>query len=885
MLAAVQPMIGSSIGPFEVLSTLGAGGMGQVYRARDTKLGREVALKVLPQIAAADPDRVARFRREAQVLAALSHPHIAAIHGLEEADGVPVLVLELVEGPTLADRIAAGPLPIDEALDVARQIAEAIEAAHDQGVVHRDLKPANVKLRPDGVVKVLDFGLAKLVDPIEGARAGARPDVAESPTVTSPAATRWGVILGTAPYMSPEQARGLAVGPAADIWAWGCVLFEMLAGARAFDGADATEAIAAVIRGDPDWSRLPLATPPAIRSLLRRCLEKDPRRREAHIRDARFVIEDVPRDRSGPAPQRAGMGRERLAWVAALVLCLAAGALAVWKARATGAPAIAPETHLEIATPPTTDPVSLAISPDAQWLAFVASSDGRSRLWLRSLRTGEAKLLPGTDGAQFPFWKPDSRSIGFFASERVYRIDVDGGSLKEIGRAPVTAGGTWNASGDVLFTIVPDGPIMRVPEMGGTQTETPGSTRGQGGQRFPQFLPDGRHFLYYMAGVGTRGVYVGSLDSPDRQRLFDADAAATLLPPDEILFLRAGVLYRQHFDYAKLTRDGDAARVAQGIALDSTGAAAVSATDRTIVFRSGAANRLRQLAWFDRGGQAVGPTFPQDPHNLSNPALSTDDRSVVVSRTVDGNADLWLLDLNRPGVMTRITTAPTPDIGPALARDGRLAYASASNAPGFKLTLKARPAPGGDGPLGPMSGPGNLIPLDWSRDGRFLLYRVQSITLVPSLFALPVDGTGPPIAVANTSADERTGAFSPDGKWVAIESNESGRFEVYVQPFPGPGVKVTASAAGGRQPRWAPEGSELYYVALDAKLMSVPFRVVNGRFEPGQALPLFLAPISSTPSSGSNIEYAVSHDGKRFLMDMLIEQAGQPVSVILNVDR
>jgi len=888
-------VIGTTIGAFEVLSAIGAGGMGQVYRARDTKLNRDVALKFLPDVFANDAERVARFRREAQVLASLDHAHIAAIHGLEEHAGVPVLVLELVEGPTLADRLVAGPFSIDEAIGVAGQIAQALEAAHEHGIVHRDLKPANIKLRPDGVVKVLDFGLAKLVEPVDVGKAGPSSAVTASPTITSPAATRLGVILGTASYMSPEQARGLEVGPVTDVWAWGCVLFEMLTGTRAFEGADTTEVIAAVVRAEPDWARLPDSTPAPIRRLLRRCLEKDPKKRQAHIRDARFALEDAAQNDDRSDRSTSGFRWERLGWAAALVVSLAAGGFLVWTTRVTTTGATALEKHFEITTPPTTDPASLAISPNGDWLAFVASSEGRSRLWLRSLRTGESKLLPGTDGAQFPFWKPDSRSIGFFASERVFRIDIDGGSLNEIARAQVAAGGTWNAAGDVLFPSVPDGPVARVSENGGTQVTTPGSViqgqrrpgEVQGGNRFPQFFPDGRRFLYYMADVGVRGVYVGSLDDPKRQRLLDADAAAILLPPDEILFFRAGVLYRQHFDYANLALEGEPVQVAQGIALDSTGAMAVSAAaDRTIVYRSGTTNRLRQLAWRDRAGNPIGEAFPPDADNPINPTLSPDDRFVVEQRTVDGNSDLWHEDLNRPGVRSKITTTPLPEIAPVWALDGRLAYAGGLGKNGFSIRVKASPMTGPESLLQRYEGEPNAIPLDLSRDGRLILYRVlgaPGATSAPSLFARSTDGTGQAITIADTSADERIGQFSPDGKWVAIESNESGRFEVYVQPFPGPGVRATMSTGGGRQPRWAPDGRELFYVAPDAKLMSVRFRVVNDTIEPSEAEPLFLAPISSTPSGGSNIEYAVSSDGKRFLMDMLIEQSGQPVTVILNV--
>ena len=439
---------GIRLGTYEIRSTLGAGGMGEVYRARDTTLGRDVALKILPDSVAHDSDRIARFRREAQVLAALNHPHIAAIYGVEESQGVRALVLELVEGSSLAETLAARAprgLGLEETVRIARQITEALEAAHENGIIHRDLKPANIKLRPDGTVKVLDFGLAKALDPTAGTS-----EASQSPTLTSPAMTGLGFILGTAAYMSPEQARGLAVDRGADIWAFGCVLFEMLAGSRPFLGEDATETIAAIVRGEPEWSRLPAETPDSVRRVLRRCLEKDRKRRFADIRDVRLDLEEphnVPLTHTTVAPS-ASRRRERLAWVAALALTAGLASAAILRRGNETAPATAlREVRVEITTPPTTDPVSLALSPDGEKLVFVASENGRPQLWLRSLSSGLARPLRGTDGASFPFWSPDSRSVGFFTNEKVQRIDIDGGSPRAIAPAPVGAGGTWNRDG------------------------------------------------------------------------------------------------------------------------------------------------------------------------------------------------------------------------------------------------------------------------------------------------------------------------------------------------------------------------------------------------------------------------------------------------------
>jgi Tol biopolymer transport system component len=874
-------MIGTTIGSYEIRAALGAGGMGEVYRARDRKLGRDVALKILPPTFASDPDRVARFRREAQLLASLNHAHIAAIHGLEELDGVPVLVLELVEGLTLAERLVQGPIPAGEAFTIARQIAEALEAAHEHGIVHRDLKPANVKVRGDDVVKVLDFGLAKALDVDAERSVRLQPDLTASPTITSPAMTRVGMIMGTASYMSPEQARGLTVDRSADIWAWGCVLFEMLTGRRAFDGADATEVIAAVVRAEPDWARLPHDTPAPVRRLLHRCLEKDPRRRVADIRDARFTLEDLGTDAVTPAPAPARRSRERLLWAAALLVCIAGGAALFWRATESASGRVEREMRVEMTTPPTTDPVSIALSPDGEKLAFVASSEGRPMLWVRSLLSGDASALAGTDGASFPFWSPDSRSIGFFASDRLKRIGIDGGSLRDLAPAPVGTGGTWNGDGVILFTSVPDAPISRVPEAGGEMIRfLPGSGPvGQSpGNRFPQFLPDGRRYLYYMAEAQIRGVYVGTLDAPERRRLFDADAAAVFVPPASILFLRAGTLFLQRLDMTTLALEGEARTIAKGVIVDSTGGIAASASlHGSIVFRVGDVNRQRQLAWFDRTGMQLGDPFPADGDNPLNPAISPDGRQVALSRTVGGNVDVWLQDLTRAGARTRVTSSPGPDIYPVWSPDGRIAYAK-SSANGF--AVGATTVSGGVDSL-VVDGPLADIPVDWSNDGRYLLYRTQGVEQNLDLWAIAADGGGKPFPVAQSAADERTGEFSPDRRWVAFESNETGQFEIYVQPFPVAGTKTIVSTGGGRQVRWAPDGRELFYVAPDAGLMSVSLkpRADGQGLDAGRPAVLFRSRILGVPTGGSVVEYDVSRDG-RFLMNTLVEQT-TPMTLVL----
>ena len=489
---------GMTLGPYEIVAPLGAGGMGEVYRATDTKLKRQVAIKVLPAALTADHDRLVRFQREAEVLASLNHPHIAAIYGLEDADGVRALVMELVDGPTLADRIAQGAIPLDEALPIAKQIAEALEAAHEQGIVHRDLKPANIKVRPDGTVKVLDFGLAKAMEPTSASSANAM----NSPTI-SMHATQAGIILGTAAYMSPEQTRGGTVDRRADIWAFGVVLYEMLTGRRLFDGATVSDTLAHVLMKDPDWTALPANTPAPIRRLLRRCLEKDRKRRLADIADARMEIEDArsePEPAFRPAPAPARHRAHRVLWIfAPLTLVAFLSALVptvLYFRRATPEPVV---TRLDVVTPSTTDAFSFALSPDGRQLAFVANGEKGSQLWLRPLDQVAAQPLAGTDGASFPFWAPDNRAIGFFADSKLKRLDLAGGAPQVLADAIVPRGGTWNRDGIIVFAPLNTGGLMRVGATGGTPVPVTRPAAGQGSHRWPQFLPDGRRVLFLAA--------------------------------------------------------------------------------------------------------------------------------------------------------------------------------------------------------------------------------------------------------------------------------------------------------------------------------------------------------------------------------------------------
>src|SRR6516162_6138394 len=555
--------IGTRVWTYDFVSLLGAGGMGEVYRAHDAKLRRDVAIKVLPAVVANDPSRVSRFQREALTLASLNHPYIGAIYGLEETSNGYALVLELVEGPTLAQRLASGrSIPVQEALLIARQIAEALEAAHEKGIIHRDLKPANIKVTPAGTVKVLDFGLAK---------AFAGDSLTDLSHVT--AGSEDGLIVGTPSYMSPEQARGQPVTKQTDIWAFGCVLYELLTGKQAFHKETLTDTIVAVLEQEPDWQALAPTTPTAVRSLLRRCLQKDKDRRFRDIGDARIEIEEALAETKAPindarsASDLDGEPRRRVSgykqWLPALIATVLIGTVIIWMvaSRTVTAP---PEVRFELATPLTPDPKSLAVSPDGQQIAFAATSNGRPQLWLRSLNSTSSRPLAGTDGGIFPFWSPDSRSIGFFNEGKLKVIDIDGGLVRVLANAPNPLGGAWNSDGTILFTPNYAGPIFRILSAGGDPAVVTRVEGQQASHRFPRFLPDGRHFLYYVpGGVNTnarteaRGVYVGQLDVGATRRLLDADAAAVYVPPGYLLFVRQRKLIAQKFDPAKQALSGN----------------------------------------------------------------------------------------------------------------------------------------------------------------------------------------------------------------------------------------------------------------------------------------------------------------------------------------
>jgi Tol biopolymer transport system component/predicted Ser/Thr protein kinase len=880
---------GTRIGVYEITALLGEGGMGQVYRARDTKLARDVALKVLPESFAGDPDRLMRFEREAKTLASLNHPNIAAIYGIEER----ALVMELVDGEDLSTRIAHGPIPIDEVLPIAKQIAEALEAAHEQGIIHRDLKPANIKVRPDGTVKVLDFGLAK-------AMALDDPGVSSlNQTVTSPAMTIHGVILGTAAYMSPEQAAGKPVDRRSDIWAFGVVLFEMLSGRRVFDGETVSHVLASVLKDDPDWTTLPANTPAAIRKLLRRCLQKDRRQRLADVSDARLEIADAMLAPEAVAAPVAEARANRTVWMLAAVAgvaLIAAGIPAVQHLSEAPAAAL-PETRLEISTPSTPDPLSLAISPDGRNVVFVASGDGAARLWMRPLDSITAQPLAGTEGASFPFWSPDSRSIGYISGQQLKRLDL-GGSPRTIASG-AGRGGTWNAAGVILFSNN-SGSLSRVDAAGGTAAEI--ATIGRN-PRHPMFLPDGRHFIFYGAkeAADTQGIYVADLDTGESTRLTEATTAGVYLSvssansgsSDWLLWVRSGSLVAQRFDIDRQTLTGEPLTIVEGVAFDdgSLNVPAVSvAASGALAYRSGGLSR-RELRWFDRNGKAIGALGAPEGGGLQSPRLSPDGRRVAVARVIDGNTDVWTMD----GVRTsRVTFEPGADNFPVWARD-HLSFRS--NRSGAQR-MYIKPSAGGDAERLLLDVGSPLTTSDWSADHRWMLYMSQDPESTFDLWLQPTDpaqlaAAGQPRVFLKTPFAEKWGRFSPDGRWVAYHSNESGQFEVYVRTMlPAASATATTSAGGGQWqvsttggtfPVWGPKGRTLYYANPAGTIMQVSVASAGGAFEAGPPVALFQPTMfGGGTENGQGPQYDVARDGRFLVNTVLEETVAAPIVVIQN---
>jgi eukaryotic-like serine/threonine-protein kinase len=876
---------GSRIGPYEITSAIGAGGMGEVFRARDTRLNREVAIKVLPQISATDPDRLARFAREAQVLASLNHPHIAQIHGLEEAAGQQAIVMELVEGETLARRIARGALPLEEALPVARQVAHALEAAHERGIIHRDLKPENIKVRPDGTAKVLDFGLAKAFDPTMAPETGGAPD--ESPTITSPALTARGIILGTAAYMSPEQARGTIVDRRSDIWAFGCVLYEMLTSRRAFPGRTVSDVIAGVIGRDPDWSALPPETPPSIRRLLRRALEKDRRVRLADASDAGLEIDEALVDPSGaPAMPAAALRRERLAWITAATLGILLVALGGLWLRARTAPApTSKAVRFHITLPANVHISRLGpISPDGRHIVFAGrTTAGRRALWLQPMDATEAKVLNGTDDGSDPFWSPDSRFVAFFSGGRLSHVDIAGGPPEHIADTPQGGygGSSWSKAGVIIFSPAVYGPLLQVPASGGTPTALTSLNRDlkQLVHQWPVFLPDGRRFLFATREEDGRfAIYAASLDSTASKRLARVNSAFTYAPSGHLLYLRGQTLMAHRFDVERLELVGEAAPVAEPLVLPDPHAPGTfwASQDDVLVYQSRPLER-EQFVWLGPDGALLGTIGP--PGTYREFGLSRDHRTLAVERIgpEQGYSDLWLIDTAR-NIASRLTHDPWQESCAMLwsPDNGSLAFCSSRSG---RWDIARKPVTGARDETVLVEAPapdGILDPKALSPDGQWLAYVLSQ---QPGLTVRDLRQGVSRLLPATAGFDIRKADFSPDGRLIAFTSNESGVPQVYVNEVQGSAEKWQVSADGAAAVKWHESGRKLFYLRPDGLLMSTeispgpPFNVGAERrlFQTGAAM-----------DRSDVIGFDLIRDGSRFLVKRPIDAVMAPITVVLN---
>jgi eukaryotic-like serine/threonine-protein kinase len=888
---------GTKLGPYEIVSPLGAGGMGEVYRARDTRLGRDVAIKVLPQQLTQNADAKQRFEREARAVSSLNHAHICTLHDIGHQDGTDFLVMEFIEGETLAKRLEKGPLATTELLRIAIEIADALEKAHRQGVIHRDLKPGNIMLTKSGA-KLMDFGLAKSA--IAGA--GAAPPLSSLTQSLNPAGqspttplTAAGTIVGTFQYMSPEQMEGKETDARSDIFSFGAVLFEMATGKRAFDGKTTASVIAAILeREPPSISSVQPMSPPALDRIVKICLAKDPDERFQSMHDVKLQLEWI-RDAGSQAGVAAPVvahrkNRERVAWAVATLLLIVAAAFATkyFLRTPAGTPVVRSFIRAAADTSMTSyngGTAGFAISPDGLRVTYVAlGPDGRSLLWVRPLDSLLAQPLDGTDGASMPFWSPDSQFIGFFAGGKLKKIEASGGPPLTLADAPGGRGGTWNRDGTILFTPFFGTPVYRVSDAGGlaTPVTTLNREKDESTNRWPYFLPDGRHFLYLAGnpltpvGNPTNSIVVGSLDSKETNFLFHNHSNA-IYASGYLLFLRQNTLMAQAFDPKRLELKGDPMPIAEDVEDVATRVqASISASDNGTLAYLETGGTGRQLLWFDRSGKQIGTVLGTDSY--ADPHLSPDGKELAFLLEAPSQ-DVWVYDIAR-GVKTRFTFGSGNE-SPRWSPDGkRIAYTSIRNGE-FGIYAKAADGSGHEEMLVP-PGPEQIYPLDWSPDGRLLAYMGWELGTVAQsqLWILPLKDRKAyefNLLQQNASPSAR---FSPDGKWLAYSSTESGKAEVYVTPFPGPGGKWQVSTDGGSFPVWRHDGKELFYMSLDDKIMAAEVSENGSSFEVGKVETLF----QTRPYFGlftANL-FDVSADGQRFIIPYDSGQANRTISLVTN---
>ena len=879
---------GTKLGRYEIRSKIGEGGMGEVYLAHDPKIGRDVAIKVLPATFSADKERLHRFEQEAQAAGRLNHPNILSIYDVDTHENAPFVVSELLEGETLRERLNGTALQPRKAVDYVLQLAHGLSAAHEKGIVHRDLKPENIFITHDGRLKILDFGLAKLTEPVSAIEG--QTDVLTRRVNTDP-----GVVMGTVGYMSPEQVRGRPADHRSDIFSLGVILYEMLTGRRAFRRDSAVETLNAILKEDPqELSESNSQINPALERVVMHCLEKSPAQRFQSARDVAFALEAL----SGLSSSRTITGalalpgersenRERLFWIAAVaMLALALSALTFIYFRR---PQV--ETYAVRFTVPLPEKVtgatSLALSPDGRRVALVASSEGKTHVWLRAIDSLTAHPLAGTEDALNLFWSPDSRMIGFFAGGKLKRIEATGGPPQTLCEAADGRGGTWNRDGVIVFSPYAQTGLYRVSALGGVPVQITkiDASRGENSHRWPAFLPDGRHFIFFARSTRPEnsGIYVGSLDSNDRKLLFASASSAQYALPGYLLFIREKTLMAQQFDASRLQLVGDPVPLAEQV-----GSQGQSGTNTQLSYFSVSGNGAliymtgisdnRHYAWFDRSGKEVGSVHPAG--DVNDVVLSPDGKRAAFQlldhRGGAVNEDIWLVDLER-NIPTRFTFNPAIEDDPVWSPDGtRILFTSEREG---KRDIYQKPSSGAGGEELLLTSDIAKEAPDWSSDGRYILYQNIDPKTKRDLWVLPLFGDKQPLPFLVTEFNESQGHFSPDGHWVAYTSEESGRPEVYVQSFPVTGGKWQISTSGGGQPVWRRDGRELFYIDPDRKLMSVEVKA-GATFEAGISKPLFDTRIEGYTN---NNRYAVSPDGQRFLINVPVEaQTSAPLIVVLN---
>jgi len=888
---------GDRLGPYEITAPLGAGGMGEVYRAKDTKLGREVAIKVLPSVVAQDAERLARFKREAQVLASLNHPNIAAIYGLDEVGNTLFLVLELVEGEDLSAQIQRGPIPADEALEIAKQIARGLEEAHEKGIVHRDLKPGNVKLTPDGKVKVLDFGLAKAIGG-ESPASGPTSTPTVLPTMTS-AGTAAGMILGTAAYMSPEQARGKPVDRRTDVWAFGCVLYEMLTARRAFEGEDVTETLAAIVRGEPDWTRLPASLPPTVRVLIERCLIKDRSERVSDMSVVRFLMSHAATSLSGPvrpvetvAP--AANPRRSAAIVAATALLAVAATLGFtrwWPSEGTAKGDVV--AHVALALPEgvelgSTSLLPIALSPDGTRVAYVGLRDGKNQIYVRTLSDPDPKALEGTDGGEGPFFSPDGQWIGFFTNRKLRKIAVGGAALQTLADAPSHRGGDWGRDGYIYYAPTNVGSIWRVPEGGGPATEVTHKRpeRGEISHRWPQVVGDSNVLLFGMwtgPGDDEHHVAAQTIGTTEHHVLLKGgDAPRYGAKLGSLIYTHLGEIFTVPWRPSQ-TELGKAVPVAapehpnDGIGNEGCGNYAVSGDGTLAYIAGGRSRRSTRLVWIDREGRVEPAAIPE--RNFENVTIAPDGTRAIV-QIREGTTTLWLYDFGRE-MLTPIGDAEGSSQSPLWTSDGsRVVYRATRQ--GFRNVYWR--LVDGSGVEERLASKGNVVhsPTSASADGRWLVFNEAGPEQPggTGIWMIRLDGDRTPRPLFAAPAGESDGQISPDGRFIAYQAWVSSRQEVFVSPFPGPGPRRQVSTGGATEPLWSHDGRELFFQS-GTRLMGV---TVSPGATFSASAPHVVHEGRYFKQINGNTSYSITPDGRRFLRIQQVdpERAITQLELVMN---